>query len=183
MIFAINGKTPNIHPTAFVAPNAVIIGDVTLEANSSVWFGCVLRGDSGAIVIGEGSNVQDGAVMHENTILGKDITVGHMALVHNARIADNVLIGLCSAVYGGSEVGERSVIAAGAVCVPGTRIPPNSMAMGIPAKVVREATERDREMTRRLTGGYQQNRGRYLEGLEPVDETAKALMLRLRAGM
>lgn len=183
MIFAIDGKAPRIDPTAFVAPTAVLIGDVTLEANSSVWFGCVLRGDAGPIVIGENTNVQDGALLHEQTILGRDVTVGHMATVHNARIGDGVTIGVGAVIYGGSEIGEGAVIAAGAVCVPGTKIPAHMVAMGIPAKPVRECRERDREIARRVTGNYVQQRARYLKGLEPLDDAAKALMANLRAAI
>lgn len=182
MLFALHGKTPKIDPTAFVAPNAVLIGDVTLEANSSVWFGCVLRGDAGPIVVGENSNVQDGAVMHEQTILGTGVTVGHMALVHNARIGNNVLIGLGAVIYGGSEIGEGAVVAAGAVCVPGTRIPPNMVAMGIPAKATRECRDRDREMVRRSAGSYVNHRARYLAELEPADAAAQAYLQRLKMG-
>lgn len=182
MLFAINGKAPRIHPTAFVAPNAVIVGDVTLEANSSVWFGCTLRGDAGPIVVGENTNVQDGAMLHEQTTLGRDVTVGHMATVHNARVGDGAAIGVGAVIYGGTEVGDGAVIAAGAVCVPGTKIPPNMVAMGIPAKPVRECRDRDREIARRVTGSYLQHRARYLQGLEPLDDAAKALMARLGAG-
>ena len=99
MIFSIDGKTPNIHPTAFVAPSAVLIGDVTLEENSSVWFGAVLRADSGKIVIGEGTNVQDGAILHEETVLGKFCVLAHSVLVHKAVLGNRVLIGHGALVY------------------------------------------------------------------------------------
>ena len=176
MIFSIDGKTPKIHPTAFVAPNAVLIGDVTIEANASVWFGCVLRGDGGAIVIGEGTNVQDGSVLHERTIVGKRCVLAHMTLTHNAEVGDDVLIGNGAQVLQGAKIGDGAIIAAGAVLLGPVEVPPRTMWVGIPAKQLREAEERLLTMTKRTAEGYANNRGRYLEGLTPVDEIAKALV-------
>jgi len=179
VIFSIDGKTPKIHPTAFVAPNAVIIGDVTLEANASVWFGCVLRGDSGEIVIGEGTNVQDGAVIHERTIVGKNCVLAHMTLTHNAEVGDNVLIANAARVLQSAKIGEGAIIAAGAVLLGPVEVPPRTMWVGIPAKQLREADERLLEMTKRLAQGYSNNRGKYLAGLTPLDDIAKAFMRQL----
>lgn len=173
------GAEPNIHPTAFVAPNAVIIGDVTLEANSSVWFNCVLRGDSGAIRIGEGTNVQDGAVLHEETIIGKNCVLAHMTLVHRCVVGDNVLIGNGALIFGPAEIGEGAVIGAGAVVTPGAKIPPNTMWLGIPAKQIKDVDDNLHQMTRRLGEAYASNRATYLEGLEPLDDAAKRLMASL----
>lgn len=180
MIFSIAGKVPQIHPTAFVAPTAVIIGDVILEENTSVWFGCVLRGDEGTIRIGAGSNVQDNTIMHESVDLGRNCVVGHLAIVHDAVVGDNCLIGLASVIFGGAKVGEGSLVGAGAL-VTGGEIPPNSLAVGVPAKVVREVRDRDREYHARLIRDYQGFRTSYLQELEPVDEAAKLIWARLRA--
>lgn len=170
MLFTINGLTPKVHETAFVAPNAVLIGDVEVQANASVWFGCVLRGDAGKIVIGEGTNVQDGSVIHEETIIGKNCVIAHLCLVHRCKVGDNVLIGNGAMVYGPLEIGEGAVVGAGAVLTPGTNVPANMMALGVPAKPVREAAEEHHQMTARLAAGYNRNRGRYLEGLQPVGD-------------
>src|SRR5690242_4016492 len=100
MIYALNGFTSNVNPTACVAPTAVLIGDVTVEADASIWFGVVLRGDSGPIVIGEGTNVQDGAVLHEETIVGKYCVLAHQVLVHHATLGDGVMVGNGALVFG-----------------------------------------------------------------------------------
>lgn len=180
MLFSIAGKTPKVHPTAFVAPNAVIIGDVTIEAYASVWFNSVLRGDAGEIVIGERTNVQDGAVLHDHTIVGKGCVLAHMTLTHDAEVGDNVLIGNHAAVIQGAKIGEGAIIAAGAVLLGPVEVPPRTLWLGIPAKQAREVNERLYEMTKRLALDYQDNRGRYLEGLEPADELAKKFWPPLR---
>lgn len=180
MIFSIDGKTPKIHPTAFVAPNAVLIGDVTIEANASVWFGCVLRGDSGEIVIGEGTNMQDGAVIHERTIVGKRCVLAHMTLTHNAEVGDDVLIANAARVLQSAKIGEGAIIAAGAVLLGPVEVPPRTMWVGIPAKQLREADERLLTMTKRLAAGYANNAQKYLAGLTPVDDIAESFMLKLK---
>ena len=176
MIFSIRGMTPKIHPTAFVAPTAVVIGDVTIEANASVWFNAVLRGDAGAIIIGEGSNVQDGAVIHESTTVGKGCVLGHMTLTHNAQLGDNVLIANSATVLQGAKIGDGAIIAAGAVLLGPVEVPPRTMWVGVPAKQLRAAEDRLLDMTVRLANSYSENRGRYLEGLTPVDDAAKAAL-------
>ena len=180
MIFSIDGKTPKIHPTAFVAPNAVIIGDVTLEAHASVWFGCVLRGDSGEIVLGEGTNMQDGAVIHERTIVGKRCVLAHMTLTHNAEVGDDVLIANAARVLQSAKIGDGAIIAAGAVLLGPVEVPPRTMWVGIPAKQLREADERLLTMTKRLATGYANNATKYLAGLTPVDDIAEAFMRKMK---
>jgi carbonic anhydrase/acetyltransferase-like protein (isoleucine patch superfamily) len=132
---------PKIHPTAFVAPGADIIGDVTLAEESSVWYQTVLRGDINRIVIGPRSNVQDGAVVHLaddfGTYVGEFVTVGHKAILHACTIADEVLIGMGAIILDGAEIGARSIIGAGALITGGKKIPPGSLVLGSPAKVVR----------------------------------------------
>jgi carbonic anhydrase/acetyltransferase-like protein (isoleucine patch superfamily) len=136
--------TPRIHPTAFVAPGADVVGDVTLEEESSVWFQSVLRGDINRIVVGPRSNVQDGSVIHladdYGTYLGELVTVGHKAILHACTIGDEVLVGMGAIVLDGAEIGARSIIGAGALVTGGKKIPPGSLVLGSPAKVVRTLT-------------------------------------------
>ena len=170
MLFSIDGLTPKVHETAFVAPNAVLIGDVEVHANASIWFGCVLRGDAGKIVIGEGTNIQDGSVLHEETIIGKDCVVAHLCLVHRCNVGNNVLIANGALVFGPMDIGDGAVIGAGAVLTPGTNVPANMMALGVPAKVTREVSEANQQMTTRLAASYNRNRGRYLQGLQALGD-------------
>ena len=135
-------KGPTIHPTAWLAPGATVVGDVTLEEEVSVWYGAVLRGDINRIVIGPRSNIQDNAVVHLDTafptILGQLVTVGHSAIVHACTIADEVLIGMGAIILDGAEVGARSIIGAHALITLGMKIPPGSLVLGSPAKVVKQ---------------------------------------------
>jgi carbonic anhydrase/acetyltransferase-like protein (isoleucine patch superfamily) len=132
---------PVIHPTAFVAPGADIIGDVTLEEESSVWYQAVLRGDINRIVIGPRSNVQDGAVVHladdYPTVVGELVTVGHKAIIHACTIDNEVLVGMGAIILDGAEIGARSIIGAGALVTGGKKIPPGSLVLGSPAKIIR----------------------------------------------
>jgi len=132
---------PQVHPSAFIAPGADVIGDVTLAEESSVWFQAVLRGDINRIVIGPRSNVQDGAVVHladdYGTFVGELVTVGHKAILHACTVADEVLVGMGAIVLDGAEIGARSIIGAGALITGGKKIPPGSLVLGSPAKVVR----------------------------------------------
>ncbi len=140
-----------IDPSAFIAPGAFIIGDVTIGPESSVWFGAVLRGDIAPIVVGRGTNIQDAAVVHvdigQPTFIGDGVTVGHGAILHGCTIGNNVLVGIRAVVLTGAVIGENSLIGAGAVVPEGTIIPPNSLVLGVPAKVVREITP---ELLRRI---------------------------------
>jgi carbonic anhydrase/acetyltransferase-like protein (isoleucine patch superfamily) len=133
--------TPQVHPTAFVAPGADVIGHVTLAEESSVWFQAVLRGDINRIVIGPRSNVQDGAVVHladdYGAYVGELVTIGHKAVIHACTIADEVLVGMGAIVLDGAEVGARSIIGAGALITGGKKFPAGSLILGSPAKVVR----------------------------------------------
>ena len=132
---------PTIHASAFVASGAVVIGDVTLAEESSVWFQAVLRGDINRIVIGPRSNVQDGAVVHladdYGAFVGEVVTVGHKAVLHACTISDEVLVGMGAIILDGAEIGARSIIGAGALVTGGTKIPAGSLVLGSPAKVVR----------------------------------------------
>ncbi|MDF1658819.1 MAG: gamma carbonic anhydrase family protein [Verrucomicrobiales bacterium] len=134
-------KTPDIHPTAFVAPGANVMGDVTLGANASVWYQCVLRADIQSIHIGEGSNIQDGTVIHLasdiGTAVGQYVTVGHKAMLHACEIDDEVLIGMGAIVMDGATIGSRSIVAAGSLVTKGFEAPSGSLVMGAPARIAR----------------------------------------------
>lgn len=149
--YAYKGKSPRVHPTAFVAPTAVLIGDVVLHEGSSVWFGTVLRGDMARIEIGARSNVQDNSTIHtdedEPTIVGTDVTIGHNALVHSSVIENNVLIGQAAVLVGGCLIGTGTIVGAGAVVGLKMQVPPRSLAVGVPAKVIRETKPADERWT------------------------------------
>jgi len=138
---------PRIDDDAFVAPTAVVVGAVTMGPRSSIWYGAVARADADQIDIGEGSNVQDGCTLHSDEgfplLIGKGVTVGHRVVLHGARVDDDVLVGMGSIVMNGAHIGSGSIVAAGAVVTPGTEVPPGSVVGGIPAKVLRQATDDD----------------------------------------
>ena len=135
---------PTIHPTAFVHPLAIVLGDVTLGARASVWPTAVLRGDSDRIVVGAETNVQDGSVLHADhglpALVGGRVAIGHRAIVHGAVVEDGCLIGMGSVVLNGARVGAGSIIGAGAVVTEGMQIPPGSLVLGVPARVVKQVT-------------------------------------------
>ena len=135
------GHKPKIHPTAFVHETAEVIGRVTIEKDVSLWPYTVLRGDVDEIVIGEGTNIQDSAVIHTNegkpAILGKRVSVGHSVILHGCTVMDDCIVGMGSIVLDGAVIEEQSIVGAGAVVSPGTRIPKGSMALGVPARVAR----------------------------------------------
>jgi len=144
------GKVPTIHPTAFVAPGARIVGDVTIGAQASVWYNCVLRGDIHAIVIGARSNVQDGSVFHVEgprpdtdgnpTVLGEDCVIGHMAVVHGATVEDRGFVGMGAIAMDGAVIGAGAMLGAGALLGPGKAIPPAEIWVGRPAQYLRTQT-------------------------------------------
>jgi carbonic anhydrase/acetyltransferase-like protein (isoleucine patch superfamily) len=138
-LFSFEGKSPKIHPSAFIAPTAAIIGDVTIEENASVWYNAVLRGDFAPIVVKKGANVQDCAVVHPTPVnpveIGPGATVGHLVMIHGAVLGEECLIGNSAIVLDGVSVGPRAMVAAGALVTPGTEIPEGTLAVGVPAKV------------------------------------------------
>jgi carbonic anhydrase/acetyltransferase-like protein (isoleucine patch superfamily) len=145
IIRAYAGVWPRIHPDAWIAPGAVVVGDVEIGADSSLWYGSVLRGDVHSIRIGARSNLQDGCILHVTRdrfacVLGDEVTVGHRAVVHGCRVGDGALIGIGAIVLDGAEVGAGALIGAGAVVTPGAKIPERWMALGVPARPVRELT-------------------------------------------
>ena len=142
-------RGPRIQPSAFVAPGAVVVGDVTLADESSVWYGAVLRGDINRIIIGAQTNVQDGAIIHladaYPAIVGERVTVGHGAIVHACNINDEVLIGMGAIVLDGAEIGARSIIGANALVTGKMHIPPGSLVVGSPAKIVRQLSSKEQD--------------------------------------
>ena len=125
---------------AWIAPNATVVGDVTLKEDASVWYGAVLRGDSGAIVIGRGTNIQDNCVIHEQTSIGDGCTVGHGAIVHGCTIGDNTMVGMGAIVLSGARIGSNCLIGAGALVTGKIDAPDGSMLLGNPAKIVKEVS-------------------------------------------
>ena len=142
----INGRAPQADAAAFVAENATLAGDVTLAEGSSVWYGAVLRADTGRIVIGAGSNVQDNAVLHTgpglDVTVGRNVSIGHSAVVHGCTVEDGCLIGMHATILNGAVIGAGSLIAAGALVTENTVIPAGSLVVGVPGKVVRPVSEK-----------------------------------------
>ncbi len=135
-MFSFEGKRPKVHPTAWIAPTATLVGDVTVEAGASVWYGAVIRADFGPVVIREGANVQDNSVIHVNTNgceVGAGATIGHLCVVHDCTIGAQALVGNGATVQDGAVIGARALVAAGAVVGPGAEVPPEVVAMGVPA--------------------------------------------------
>jgi len=136
---------PKIHPSVYITPTAVIMGEVEIEEGASIWDGAVIRGDVAPIKIGKNTNVQDNAVIHvdyeQPTVIGENVTIGHLAIVHAAKVGNNVIIGIHAVVLNDAEIGDGSVIGAGAVVTPGTKIPPKSLVLGVPGKIVRQGED------------------------------------------
>ncbi len=155
----------------WIAPNAIVLGKVKLEEDASVWFGTVLRGDNELITVGARSNVQDGSVLHTDPgfplTIGEDCTIGHMVMLHGCTIGRRSLIGIGSIVMNGAKIGEECVIAAGALIPEGKEIPPRSMVMGSPGKIVRQLNDEEVERFGRAAGRYVANWKRYARGLSP----------------
>jgi len=148
----------SIHPSAFIAPNATVLGDVTICQDASVWYNSVLRGDINHIVVGEGTNIQDGSVLHLTAelgcLIGNYVTVGHMAIVHACTIGNECLIGMGAIILDGVELGERCIVGAGALITQGKKIPPGSMVLGSPAKVVRALRDEEQSGLREWAARY-----------------------------
>ncbi|MBI4176590.1 MAG: gamma carbonic anhydrase family protein [Candidatus Aenigmarchaeota archaeon] len=147
MILSFRGKAPRIHETCFIADNATIAGDVDIGENSSVWFGAAIRGDLGPVRIGKGSSVQDNCVIHTDpgrpAFIGDGVSLGHGVVVHGATVKSDCIIGIGAVLLNGCEIGEGSIVAAGAVVKEGEKMPPASLVVGVPGKVVRQLTDDD----------------------------------------
>ena len=151
-------KTPIIHPSAFIAPNATALGDVTVGEQSSLFFGAVVRSESVPIVIGARTNIQDNCVLHTDRLqpmtIGDDVTVGHGSILHSCTVGDNSLIGMGAIVLNGAVIGKNCIIAAGALVTQGAVIPDGSLAMGSPAKVRRAVTDEEIVANRQSAESY-----------------------------
>ena len=156
------------HPTAFIHPLAVVLGDVTLGERASVWPAAVVRGDTAPIVIGAESNVQDGTVVHVDTgvptTIGARVGIGHRAIIHGATVEDDCLIGMGSILLNRVVVGRGSIVGAGAVCPEGMRIPPRSLVLGVPGRVVRQTSDAERERIAQTVRAYLELQERHRRG-------------------
>lgn len=158
MLHRYRGIQPDVHPSVFLAPGAQLIGDVSIGAESSVWYNAVLRGDLAPIRIGRRTNVQDGSIGHVNTDqplwIGDEVSIGHGAIVHGCRIGTGTLIGMGAIILNGADIGEYALIGAGSLVTENKQIPAYTLSLGSPAKVVRELTEQDLERMKRTMEGY-----------------------------
>ncbi len=159
MIYTFQGKTPVIAPSAWIAPSADIIGDVTIGEESSIWFQCVLRGDVNFIRIGNHVNIQDKTLVHVSrnlypVIIGNYVSIGHSATIHACTLKDHSFVGMSATVMDDVEIGEWSFVGAGALVPPGKKIPAGVLVMGSPAKIIRDITEKDREIITRTADNY-----------------------------
>ena len=165
MIYDLEKNVPEISTDSWVAPNAIIIGKVKLEKNSSIWFNAVLRGDIEKIVIGENSNIQDGSVLHTDPgyplTVGKGVTVGHMVMLHGCEISDDTLIGIGSTILNKAKIGKNCIIGANTLVTENKVIPDNSLVLGSPGKVVRKVTDDEIKVIRENAKHYVKNSKRY----------------------
>jgi carbonic anhydrase/acetyltransferase-like protein (isoleucine patch superfamily) len=175
-VYALGDRVPRIHPTAFIAPGAVVAGDVEIGEHCSIWPGCVLRGDYGRIVVGRGSNVQDGTVIHATeqlaTVIGEDVVIGHGARLEGCTVEDAALIGMNTVVLHEVVVGSGAIVAAGAVLTPRSVVPAGAMARGVPAQVVEaDGATRDQRIARhRATSAhYWENAQRWMREMRAVE--------------
>ena len=169
MIYNLGKQQADIADDAFIAPSAVVIGDVKLHPEASIWFGAVLRGDIETITIGRGSNIQDGTVCHTDPnnpcTIGDFVTVGHMAMLHGCTIGDGSLIGIGATMMNGSAVGKECIVGAHALVTEGKKFPDGVVIMGAPAKVVRELNDDDRAKLRANAERYVERAKRYKQEL------------------
>lgn len=162
------GKYPKIHPSAFIAENAVIIGDVEIGRDCSVWYNVVIRGDVNFIRIGDRTNIQDGTIIHVDhkrypTIIGSNVTIGHNVMIHACTIEDYCLIGMSSTIMDGVVVGRQSIVGAGALITPNKTVEPQSLWAGVPAKFVRKLTDEELIWIEKSAENYVKYKNSYLE--------------------
>lgn len=171
-LYALGQERPIVDPTAWVAPDANVIGRIVLEAHSSVWFGATLRGDNEIIHVGEGSNVQENCVFHTDMgfplVIGKNCTIGHKVMLHGCTIGENSLIGMGATVLNGAKIGKNCLIGAGALITENKVIPDGSLVMGAPGKVVRELDEKSIQGLTASALHYAENASRFLRDLKPL---------------
>jgi len=172
-LFSLDGVAPRVADSAWVADNAQVIGNVALAADSSVWFGVTIRGDTETITVGEGSNIQDGSVLHADVgkplTVGRHVTVGHQVMLHGCTIGDGSLIGIGAVVLNGARLGKHCLVGAGALVTEGKEFPDGSMILGSPARVVRTLTPEQIEGLQQSAQHYIDNARRYRQGLKKID--------------
>lgn len=171
-LYQLDGVSPEIHETAWVADSAQVMGRVIVAEEASIWFGAVVRGDTEIIRIGRRSNVQDGSVLHADLgqalTLGDDVTVGHQVMLHGCTIGDGSLIGIQAVVLNGARIGRHCLVGAGSLVTEGKEFPDGSMILGSPAKVVRQLSPEQIEGLRRSAAGYVDNGRRFRAGLRKI---------------
>lgn len=174
LLFSWEGVTPTLAEDAWVAPTATVIGDVWLGARSSVWFGCVLRGDTSRITVGARSNIQDGTIVHVNAgpewacVIGDDVTIGHAAIIHACRLHDRAFVGMGATVLDGAVIEEGGMLAAGALLTPGKRIARQELWAGVPARKLRDMPDEERAGLDQNAAHYAKLAARYRAGLRPA---------------
>lgn len=167
--YCLEGEGPKIHPDTWIAPGAAVIGRAEIRRLASVWFGAVIRGDNEPIVVGEGSNIQDGCLLHTDMgfplTVGENCTIGHMAILHGCQIGDGSLVGMGATLLNGSRIGEGCLVGAGTLVTERKEIPPGSLVLGSPGKAVRQLTEEERSGLIESARHYQGNMRRFRSGL------------------
>ncbi len=175
LLFAFEGREPKVSPSAWIAPTATLVGDVTVEDDASIWYGAVLRADFGPIVVRRGANVQDGSVLHGGsdpvTEIGEGATIGHLCVVHGAVIHAEALIGNGATVLDGAVVGRQALVAAGCTVPPGMTIPERMLAAGVPARIVREISGSAKQWVETNPEVYRELARRHAASVRPVPET------------
>jgi len=171
-IYQLDDLIPSIHPTAWVADSAQVIGQVVLEENVSVWFGVILRGDNDVISVGKGSNIQENSVFHIDRghplVLGENVTIGHQVMLHGCTIGDNSLVGIGAVVLNDARIGKNCLVGAGSLVTEGKEFPDGSLIMGSPAKAVRQMSAEQIEGLKMIAQHYVENAARYKTGLKKL---------------
>ena len=171
-IYQLDILKPDLHDTVWVADSAQVIGNVTLGEGSSVWFGVVIRGDSDAISVGAGSNIQDNSTLHADVgmplVIGKNVTIGHQVMLHGCTIGDGSLIGIQAVVLNNAKIGKNCLVGAGALVTEGKEFPDGSMILGSPAKAVRQLSPEQIEGLKMSAQDYMDNARRYKAGLKKL---------------
>lgn len=172
MIYSLAGKSPQLKGNNFIAPNAAVIGDVVLGVNASVWWGCTLRGDNDTITLGDNVNIQDGSVLHTDEgvklTLEDNVSVGHLVMLHGCTVKKGALIGIKSVILNGAVIGEDCLIGANSLVGEGKVIPPRSLVLGSPGRVVRELDDAQVAMVRSIARHYVDQSARYLASMRLV---------------
>ena len=172
-IYQLDDLTPDVHPTAWVADNAQVMGQVSLAENASVWYGAVLRGDNDSISVGRNSNVQDGSVLHTDhgspLVIGDDVTIGHQVMLHGCSVGDCSLIGMGSVVMNGARIGRNCIVGAGALITEGKQFPDGVLIIGAPAKVVRELSAEQISQLQASASHYVVQQRRHARTLKRID--------------